>query len=65
MTFGQPMAINWTSGSVKVVGFYFGNGDLLDQNWKPVINKFRAILNLWMHGLIYVGDNCCFKLFSE
>jgi hypothetical protein len=45
----QPMGIHWTSGSVKVLGFYFGNGDLMEQNWKPVINKFKSILNLWMY----------------
>jgi hypothetical protein len=44
----QPMGLNWTSGSVKILGFHFGNGNLMDKNWKPVITKFKAVLNLWM-----------------
>ena len=43
-----PLDIRWTNDKIKIFGFYFGNVDVLDDNWKPKINKLKTILNIWL-----------------
>lgn len=45
----KPLGLKWSSGYVKALGFYFGNVDTMELNWRPKINNFNKILNCWMY----------------
>ena len=39
-----PLDIRWTNGKIKILGFYFGNIDVSNDNWEPTIAQ---ISNIW------------------
>ena len=43
----RPHNIRWSSGKIKIIGYYFGNIDISHDNWDEKIVKFKKTLNLW------------------
>lgn len=51
-----PVAINWTSAKIKVLGVYIGNGDLDEANWRPRLDSVEKCLASWRsRSLSYQG----------
>ena len=44
-----PVAINWTSTKIKVLGIFIGNAGIEEANWLPRIEAVRNCLNSWRH----------------
>ena len=44
-----PVAINWTSSKIKVLGIFIGNVGIEEANWLPRIEAVRNCLNSWRH----------------
>lgn len=43
----RPHNIRWTSGKIKIIGYYFGNIDTSHNNWDEKILKCKKTLDLW------------------
>lgn len=51
-----PVAINWTSAKIKVLGVYIGNWDLDEANWRPRLDSVEKCLASWRsRSLSYQG----------
>ena len=51
-----PVPIKWTTAFIKVLGVYFGNSKLEEENWRPRINAVEKCLNSWRgRSLSYSG----------
>ena len=44
-----PVAINWTSSKIKVLGIFIGNISMEEANWLPRIEAVRNCLKSWRH----------------
>ena len=44
-----PVAINWTSSKIKVLGIFIGNEGIEEANWLPRIGAVRNCLTSWRH----------------
>ena len=42
-----PVPIRWTSGKIKVLGVFIGNGNLDEANWRPGIDAVEKCLSSW------------------
>ena len=42
-----PVAIQWTSGMIKILGIFIGHGDLEEANWMPRIEAVEKCLASW------------------
>ena len=45
----EPVAINWTSSKIKVLGIFIGNIGVEEANWLPRIEAVRNCLKSWRH----------------
>ena len=43
----SPVAIEWSSVMVKVLGVFLGPGNLEEDNWRPRITAVENALNSW------------------
>ena len=51
-----PVAINWTSAKIKVLGVYIGNENLDEANWRPRLDSIEKCLASWQsRSLSYQG----------
>ena len=51
-----PIAIQWTSSKIKVLGVFIGNGNLDEANWRPRIDAVEKCLSSWRsRSLSYKG----------
>ena len=44
-----PVAINWTSTKIKVLGIFIGNVGVEEANWLPRIEAVQNYLKFWRH----------------
>ena len=44
-----PIALQWSSAWVKVLGVYVGSADLEEENWRPRIEAVTNCLDSWRH----------------
>ena len=44
-----PIALQWSSAWVKVLGVYVGSVDLEEENWRPRIEAATNCLDTWRH----------------
>ena len=44
-----PVAINWTSTKIKVLGIFIGNVGIEETNWLPRIEAVQNCLKSWRH----------------
>ena len=52
----SPVAIDWSSCSIKVLGVFLGPGNVEDANWRPRITAVENVLNSWrQRSLSYHG----------
>ena len=52
----SPVDISWSSVKVKVLGVFFGPGNLEEENWRPRITAVENALNSWrQRSLSYRG----------
>ena len=42
-----PVALDWTSVKIKVLGVFIGPGDLEEDNWRPRIDAVDRVLKSW------------------
>ena len=42
-----PVALDWSSSKLKVLGVFIGVGDLEAENWRPRIDAVERVLNSW------------------
>ena len=42
-----PVALDWSSSKLKVLGVFIGVGDLEVDNWRPRIDAVERVLNSW------------------
>ena len=42
-----PYGYTWSNTHIKILGMYFGHGDLADINWKPRVDSYIKTLNIW------------------
>ena len=42
-----PIAIQWTSIKIKVLGVFIGHGDMAEANWRPRIDAVARCLDAW------------------
>ena len=42
-----PVALDWSSSKLKVLGVFIGVGDLEADNWRPRIDAVERVLNSW------------------
>lgn len=47
-----PVALDWSSSKLKVLGVYIGVGDLEADNWRPRIDAVERVLNSWRSRLL-------------
>ena len=40
-----PVRLDWTSGTLKILGIFFGSGDVEEMNWRPRIVAVKSVLN--------------------
>ena len=43
----SPVAFQWTSNKVKVLGTFIGNGNLEEANWFPRVNAVAKCVSAW------------------
>ena len=43
----SPAGYEWLNSHLKLLGLHFGHGDLNKLNWKPRIESYTKILNMW------------------
>ena len=52
----SPIAIQWNSVKIKVLGVYIGNRNLDESNWRPRLNAVERCLSSWRaQALAYSG----------
>ena len=44
-----PVAINWTSSKIKILGIFIGNVSIEEVNWLPRIEAVQNCLKSWRH----------------
>ena len=42
-----PVALDWTSSKLKVLGVFIGVGDLEEDNWRPRLDAVDRVLKSW------------------
>ena len=42
-----PVDLDWSSIKLKVLGFFIGAGDLVEDNWQPRIDTVAKVLSSW------------------
>ena len=42
-----PVALDWSSFKLKILGVFIGIGDLSEDNWRPRINTVAKVLSSW------------------
>ena len=42
-----PIALEWTSDKLKVLGVFIGHGDLEGANWRPRLDAVANVLSSW------------------
>ena len=53
-----PVALDWSSLKLKVLGVFIGIGDLVEDNWQPRINAVDKVLFSWRsHSLSFRGKS--------
>ena len=53
-----PVRLDWTSGTLKILGIFFGSGNVEELNWRPRIVAVKNVLNSWRkRGLSYRGKS--------
>ena len=51
-----PVRLDWTSGTLKVLGVFIGSGNVDELNWRPRIVAVKNVLNSWrQRGLSFRG----------
>ena len=53
-----PVRLDWTSGTLKILGIFFGSGNVEELNWRPRIVAVKNVLNSWrQRGLSFRGKS--------
>ena len=48
--------LDWTSGTLKILGIFFGSGNVDKLNWRPCIVVVKNVFNSWrQRGLSFRG----------
>ena len=50
-----PVALEWSSDKLKVLGVFVGPGDLEDANWRPRLDAVANVLSSWRQRTLYYG----------
>ena len=50
--------LDWTTGTLKILGIFFGSGNVEELNWRPRIVAVKNVLNSWQQrGLSFRGKS--------
>ena len=51
-----PIRLDWTSDTLKILGIFFGSGNVEEMSWRPRIVAVKNVLNSWrQRGLSFRG----------
>lgn len=52
---GPPVALDWSSDRLKVLGVFIGPGDLESANWRPRLDAIANVLSSWRQRSLSYG----------
>ena len=47
-----PVALDWSSTKLKILGFFLGLGNLEDDNWRPRVTAVENVLKSWQQRIL-------------